>query len=110
MAFRAAVLVMALDGDPLKHRTTIKTPRIELTTVLAELWNFDQIASTCKELVDNEGVQSIILCPGCTHEAVAKVANAVGKGVAVSVARGDVPSTMLTGEILGKEGWLPGHH
>jgi hypothetical protein len=56
MAFRAAVLVMALDGDPQKHRTTIKTPRIERTTVLAELLNFDQLASTYKKLVDNEGV------------------------------------------------------
>ena len=36
--------------------------------------------------------------------------NAVGKGVAVSVARGDVPGTMLTGEILRKEGWLPRRH
>jgi hypothetical protein len=33
----------------------------------------------CKELVQNEGIQSLILCPGFPHEAVAEIANAVGE-------------------------------
>ena len=110
MAFKAASVIMAPDGDPKKHRASIKTSKLEVTVVIVEMMNFDQAADVCKELVQNEGIQSIILCPGFNHTAVAKVANAVGEGIAINVARGDVPSVMITGEILGKEGWLPGGH
>jgi len=110
MAFKSGFVVMAPDGDPKKHRASIKTSTFELTVVVVELMNFDQAANVCRELVQNEGVQSFILCPGFTHQAVAKVMNAVGEGVAVSVARGDVPSTMTTGQILAKEGWFPQGH
>ncbi len=53
-----------------------------------------------------EGIQSFIFCPGFTHQALAKIADAVGEKVAINVARGDVPSTMLVSEILTKEGWF----
>jgi hypothetical protein len=56
--------------------------------------------------VKNKGVQSIYLCAGFTHQAVAMVTSAVGGRAAVQVARGDVPSTLMVGEILGKEGWF----
>ena len=110
MAFKAAVVVMAPDGDPTKHRASIKTSKLELTTVVTELANFERAVDVCKALVQDEGVQSIILCPGFHHAAVAKVAEAVGKGVAVGVARGDVPSGMVTGRILAEEGWFPQGH
>lgn len=63
-----------------------------------------------KTLVENQGVQSVILCPGFSHQAVAKIANAVGEGAAISVDRRDVPSTIVTGEVVRKEGWLPEEH
>ena len=110
MAFKAGFIIMAPDGDPERHRASIKTSSFELTTVVVELMNFDQAVKVCKDLVQNEGIQSFILCPGFSHEAVAKVANAVGEGVAINVARGDVPSGMITGEILVKEGWFPEGH
>ena len=107
MALKAGLVFMSPDGDPNKHRASIKTSKLELTTVLFEMMNFDQAVNVCKDLVQNEGIQFLILCPGFTHEAVAKIVNAVGEGVAVNVARGDVPSTMIAGEILAKEGWFP---
>jgi hypothetical protein len=110
MVFKSGFVVMAPDVDPKINRTSIKTSKFELTTVLVELMNFDQAINVCKELVQNEGIQSLILCPGFPHEAVAEIANAVGEGVAINVARGDVPSTMITGEILTKEGWFPEGH
>lgn len=110
MAFKAGFVVMALDGDPKRHRASIKTSKFELTTVVVELMNLDQAVSVCKDLVQNEGAQSLILCPGFSHEAVAKVVNAVGEGVAVNVARGDISSVMVTSEILRKEGWFPEGH
>ena len=110
MAFKSAVVVMAPDGDPNRHRATIKTPKLELTTVVIELMNFDQAVKVCQDLVQKQGVQSFIFCPGFTHQALAKIASAVGEKVSINVARGDVPSTMITGEILTKEGWLSEEH
>lgn len=110
MAFKAGFVVMALDGDPKIHRASIKTSKLELTTVLVELMNLDQAVDVCKDLVQNQGVQALILCPGFSHEAVAKVRDAVGEKIAIDVARGDVPSTQITGEILAKEGWFPEGH
>ncbi len=110
MAFKAASVVMAPDGDPNKHRASIKTSKLELTTVIVELMNFDQAVSVCKDLVQNEGVQSLSLCPGFSHDAVARIQSAVGEGIAVNVARGDVPSTRVIFEILAKEGWIPEGH
>jgi len=103
MAFKTGFVVMAPDGDPRKYRTSLKTSKLEITAVVCQLMNFDQVVDVCKDLVQNEGVQSLILCPGCTHEAVGRIASAVGEGVAVNVARGDLPSVMITGQILAKE-------
>ena len=106
MAFKTASVVMAPDGDPKKHRASIKTSKIEILVVVIELMNIDQAVNICKDLVDKEGVQAISLCPGFTHAAVARIATAVGEGVSISVARGDVPSVMITGGILGQEEWF----
>ena len=105
MALKAAFVLMAPDADPKRHRASIKMPKFELTVVVAELGNLDQSVDVCRELVQNEGIQAITLCPGFSHQMVAKIANAVGQGVAINVARGDVPSGRITGEILKKEGW-----
>lgn len=110
MAFKTASIIMAPDGDPKKHRASIKTSKLETTIVVVEIRNFDQAAEVAKDLVQNDGVQSLMLCPGFSHGAVAKIASAVGKEVPINVARGDVPSTVMTGQILAKEGWLPEGH
>jgi len=104
--FKSAFIVMAPDGDPAKHRATIKTDKAELTAVIIEMMNFDQAVEVAKDLVQNQGVQSLYLCAGFTHQAVARVATAVGGRAAVQASRGDVPSTMLVADILGKEGWF----
>jgi hypothetical protein len=108
--FKAAGVIMAKGADPVKHRATVKGDEFECTMVLSPLFDFNRAAQVCKELVEKDGVQSIILCPGFTHEGIAMVRKAVGEGVAINVARGDVPSTMITAQILTKEGWLPAGH
>ena len=105
MTLKAGFVAMAPGADPKKHRASIKTPKFELTVVVADSGNFDQVVEVCKNLVQNVGVQSLNLCAGFSHQEVARVASAIGKGVAISVARGDVPSAKLIGEILAKEGW-----
>ena len=106
MAFKAAVVVMAPDGDPTQHRASIKTSKMELTTVVVPLWDFPRAAQVCQDLVQKGGTQSIILCPGFTSAGVAMVAEAVGPGVPINVARGDVPSVMATSGLLQQEGWF----
>ena len=106
MAFKTGTVVMAPDGDPKKHRASIKTSKLEIFIVVVKLMNIEQAVNVCKDLVQKEGVQAISLCPGFTHEAVARISNAVGEGISISVARGDVPSVMIAGGILGNEGWF----
>ena len=110
MAFKAGYVLMAPEADPKRHRASIKTPKFELTVVVAELMNLDQAVDVCRELVQKEGVQGLTLCPGFTHQAVAKVVDAVGEGISISVARGDIPAARIAGEILKKEGWSPEEH
>jgi hypothetical protein len=108
--FKAANVIMAMGADPAKHRASVKGDNFELITVATPLFDFNRAAMVCKELAEKDGVQSIILCPGFTHEGIAMVRKAVGEGVPINVARGDVPSTMATAQILTKEGWLPAGH
>lgn len=107
MAFKAASIIMAPDGDPTQHKSTIKTGTLESTTVIVPLMDFDVLAQVARDLVQNQGIQSLLLCPGCTHEAIARVREAVGPEIPINVARGDVPSTMATAQILRQEGWFP---
>jgi len=104
---KLAFIIMSPDGDPEKHRTTITTSRLEITTVVVGLMNFNQAADVCRDLTQNKGVQGLILCPGCHHEAVAQIARAVGPGISIDVARGDVPSGKIIGGIMAAEGWVP---
>ena len=107
MVVKSAFIIMAPDGDPTQHRTTVKTAATEVTTVIIKEMDFDMGVAVCRELVQNEGVRIIFLCPGFSHQAVARVAEAVGDKVAIHVARGDVPSSDLTGKILGEAGFFP---
>ena len=105
--FKAAVVIMSPNADPAKHRASVKGDQFEYTLIVTPIADFDRAAQVSKELVEKEGVKSITLCPGFSHEAVAKVRKAVGEGIAVHVARGDVPSIMITVQTLANEGWLP---
>ncbi len=106
MIVKSAFIIMAPDGDPNRHRTSVKTSKTEVILVVIEEHNFEQAAKVCRDLVQKEGVRVIFLCPGFTHQAVAQIASAVGDKVAIHVARGDVPSTNLTGEILAEAGFF----
>lgn len=57
-----------------------------------------------KKLVKEESIHSIILCPGVTHRNIAEISEAVGKNVGVSVARGDSPSSMVSMDVMKREG------
>jgi len=104
MAFKAAFLAHAPDAEPERHRCVIETSKYKLFVVLVR--NQEQAIEVCQKLVKEEGVHSILLCPGFTHRDVAGIAEAVGENVGVAVARGDGPSSRVSREVMKREGWF----
>jgi hypothetical protein len=104
MAFKVLFIAHTPDADPDKHRVVLETGKYKLTTVLVR--NQAQALELCRGMVKGEGIHSVLLCPGFTHQDVAEIAEAVGPQVGVTVARGDGPSGRATAEVLRREGWF----
>jgi len=104
MAFKVVFLAHAPDAEPEKHKCVIETSRYKLFVLVVK--DQGQAVEVCKKLVKEEGIHSILLCPGFAHRDVAEIAEAVGKNVAVAVARGDGPSTRVSTEVRKREGWF----
>jgi hypothetical protein len=79
----------------------IETSKYKLFAVVVK--NQDQAVKVCEKLVKDEGIHSILLCPGFTHRNVAEIAEAVGRNVAVSVARGDGPASRISMAVRRRE-------
>jgi len=106
MAFRVVFLAHAPDAEPEKHRCVIETSKYKLHAIVVK--DQGQAVEVCKKLVKEEDIHSILLCPGFTHGNVAEIAEAVGKNVAVAVARGDGPSGRVSAEVRKREGYSSG--
>jgi len=104
MAFKVLFIAHTPDAEPKKHQCVIETPKYKLLVRLVK--NQELAVEVCKKLVREEGIHSILLCPGFTHQNVAEISEAVGKNVGISVARGDGPSSKITKEVMKKEGWF----
>lgn len=103
MPFTEAFIALVPDADSQLCRTVLETDLYRLVVVLVP--NEAEAAQVSQGLVQKEGVQSIALCPGFTHGDVARIAAAVGGTIAVSVARGDGPSSQLVRQGLEQAGW-----
>ena len=103
MAFKVAVILGAPDADPDRDISLLNTSSIEVTTVLIQHSDIERIIAICRDLVQQKGIQSFILCPGFTHQAVARIAGAVGPEVSVNIARGDGPSHEASKKIRTRE-------
>ncbi len=102
MAFKVVFLAHAPDADAEKHRCIIDTGKYKLFVVVVK--NQREAVEVCRKLVRDEGIHSVLLCPGFTHRDVAEIAETVGENVGVFVARGDGPSNRTSLEIREKEG------
>ena len=94
MAFKVAFLAHAPDADSEKHRCVIDTGRYRLFVAVVK--SQKEAVEVCRKLVREEGIHSILLCPGFTHKDVAEIAEA----------RGDGPSHRITMEAMKMEGWF----
>lgn len=101
MAFSAAFIAHAPDADPEVTKAFIETPMYRLFVVAVR--DQEQAVETARALAADEGVQSIVLCPGFTNRDVAGLQDAVGDGVGVCVARCDGPGGRIAGEVISRE-------
>ena len=104
MAFKVVFLAHAPDAEPEKHRCLIETPKYKLFVRVVK--GQGQAVEVCQNLVKEEGIHSILLCPGFTHRNIAEIGEAVGNNVGVFVARGDGPSSRVSMEVMTREGWF----
>lgn len=104
MAFKVAFVAHAPDAEPEKHQCVIETPKYKLFVRVVK--DQGQVVEVCQNLVKEEGIHSILLCPGFTHGNIAEIAGAVGQSVGIFVARGDGPSNRVTTGIMEREGWF----
>jgi hypothetical protein len=94
MPFKALFLAHAPDANKEKHRSVIDTGKYQLFTVVVR--NQAEALEVCKDFVEKEGIDSVLLCPGFTHRDIAEIAAAVGNSVGVCVARCDGPSNKIS--------------
>jgi hypothetical protein len=104
VAFKVVFIAHTPDAEPEKHQCVVETPKYKLLVRLVK----DQVQAVqvCKKLVKEEGIHSILLCPGFTHQNVAEISEAVGRNVGISVARGDGPSSKIAKDVMRREGWF----
>ncbi|HEC86252.1 MAG TPA: hypothetical protein ENI49_00020 [Thermoplasmatales archaeon] len=105
MAFKVLFLAHAPDAEAEKHRCVIETPKYYKLFVIV-VKDQEQAIEVCKKVVKEEGIQSILLCPGFTHRDIAEISEVVGENVGVFVARGDGPSNRISMEVMRREGWF----
>jgi hypothetical protein len=101
MAFKVVFLAHAPDADPEKHRSVIDTGKYKLYSVVVK--NQTQAVNECRKLVEEEGIHSILLCPGFTHRNIAEIVEAVRDKAGVFVSRGDGPSSRITALVRRRE-------
>jgi len=96
MPFKAVFLAHASDAEP-DDRRLIETSTYKLFSVVVR----DQVQAIdeCKRLVRDEGIHSVLLCPGFSHKNVAEITRAVGENVGVAVARGGPPGRRVPAKV-----------
>ena len=104
MAFTVLFLAHAPDADKDRHRSLIDTGTYRLSSVVVKTQ--EDALEVCREFLEEEGIDSILLCPGFTHNDVGEIAALAGNGVAVAVARGDGPSSRASLAARKREGYL----
>jgi len=103
MSFSALFIAHAPDADKSIHRSRIETGMYKLLTVIVK--SQSEALEVCDELVEKEQIDSILLCPGFTHQNVAEIVEATGNKIAVVVARGDGPSGKIVQSAFARTGY-----
>ena len=103
MSFNVLFIAHAPDADKHKDRSEIDTGKYHLFSVVVR--NQTEAIDIAREIVDDQNIDTILLCPGFTHSDVAEIYNALGGRVGVAVARGDGPSNKISAQARRREGY-----
>ena len=103
MKFKSGFIALVPDSNPEEHRCSLETSCYEFKARLVR--NQKEAIAVGKELAEEEGIHSLILCPGFTHEQVAEISWTVGDDVGVVVARGDGPGSKIARQAINEAGW-----
>ena len=103
MKFKSGFIALVPDSDTEEHRCSLETSCYEFKARLVR--NQKEAVAAGKELAEKEGIHSLILCPGFTHEQIAEISRAVGDETGVAVARGDGPSSKIASQAIREAGW-----
>lgn len=87
MALKAAFIFLAPGANAAQHRSVVRTPEVELTTVGAS--NYEQAEEAVRLLLD-QGITAIELCGGFGAAGTARIAAAAGSRAAVGAVRFDI--------------------
>lgn len=104
MQFKTLFLVHAPDAEANKQRATLETSIYKLFVVIVQ--NEPQAVQVAQEMLETEGIHSVLLCPGFTHAEVATIQEAVKSRAGVYVARGDDPSAKIVQNVMEEVGWF----
>ena len=104
MTFTTLFMAHVPDADPERDACMLGTAMYKLYVRLVK--GQAQALDVCRTLVQAEGIQSIILCPGFTHKDIAEIQEVVGPTVGITVARGDGLSSRISMEAMKKAGWF----
>ncbi|MDD8021174.1 MAG: DUF6506 family protein [Acidobacteriota bacterium] len=102
--FKTAFIAHAPDADSSRDRCQIETGLSKLSVRLVS--SQAEALENARKLVEEEGVQSIVLCPGFSNLDVAEIQKAVEGKAAVCAARGDGPGSKITMAAMEKAGWF----
>ena len=103
MKFRSLFIAHTPDAQKDEHYTKIETEKYVLHINLVQ--EQSEALQIAEQKAEKAGVQSIILCPGFTHEQVAEISEKL-PNVGVTVARGDGPSSRIAKEAMEKANWF----
>jgi len=101
MAFKALFLAHAPDADYKKHNNIIDTGKYRLLTFVVKTQ--DEAIKVSKSIYKKEKIDSIMLCPGFTHNDVSEIFQALEGKVSVNVSRGDGPSNKISQPVIQRE-------
>ncbi len=104
MAFRTLFMAHAPDADKDRHRAFIDTGKYQLDIVVVR--NQVEALEVSTRLFREKGIESILLCPGFTHQDIAEIVKATENKVSVCAARGDGPSNRISLEALRRAGFF----
>jgi len=103
MSFNVLFIAHAPDAEKDRHRSEIDTGKYRLLTVVVR--NQAEALDIAREIVADQDIDTVLLCPGFTHSDVAELSEALGDAVGVAVARGDGPGNRISAQARQREGY-----